>query len=589
MPALISESGSSDLAVPATISALLAARLDQLAPAERTVLESGSVEGQSFHQGSVQVMAPDERDVPGRLIALVHKDLVRPDRSVLPGEDAFRFRHLLIRDAAYQALAKADRAELHERFARWLEERGAGLAERDEITGYHLEQAHRYRCELGPADDKARRLAADAAAHLDTAGRRALDRGDTGAALTLLERAEALLPPREVNLSLQESLIRALGESGRLDDAIARAEWIANECAATGDRVGELRARLQRTRWRANLDPEREVAELSALAGEARPLIERDGDAAARAALEQAVGYVDYYRCRNSTAFAAFTRAMQHAREAGDLWFETSLRAMAAASITLGPAPRTEALQWLDDAEARSATYQPELGMRKSWVLAEVGRFDGARSLLADTMAQMNERGLALSAAYAVQTAWQIEMLAGDYAAAERAARQGCEQLDRLGERSVQSTEAGEVAEALYALGRYEEAEQWALRAQELGNSDDLATQMFALGVRSRVLARNGHIGAALALASQADRLAATSEDPRDSGDAALNLAEIMYLTGDPRRAQEMTQHAIKCYLSKGAVAFAARARHLAAAWASPSAAGSEVTQAKPRGGSSRA
>jgi class 3 adenylate cyclase len=85
----------------------------------------------------------------GRLMALIHKDLLRPDRAVLPGEDAFRFRHLLIRDAAYQALAKADRAQLHERFARWLEERGAELVELDEITGYHLEQAFGYRCELG--------------------------------------------------------------------------------------------------------------------------------------------------------------------------------------------------------------------------------------------------------------------------------------------------------------------------------------------------------------------------------------------------------------------------------------------------------
>ena len=160
MLALLGESDGGDLAVPPTISALLAARLDQLAPAERTVLECGSVEGQSFHRGPVQVMAPEEPDVPGRLMTLVHKDLVRPDRAVLPGEDAFRFRHLLIRDAAYQALAKADRAQLHERFARWLEERGAGLVELDEIAGYHLEQALGYRCELGPADENARQLAA---------------------------------------------------------------------------------------------------------------------------------------------------------------------------------------------------------------------------------------------------------------------------------------------------------------------------------------------------------------------------------------------------------------------------------------------
>ena len=189
-------------------------------------------------------MAPEERDVPGRLMTLVRKDLLRPDRAVLPGEDAFRFRHLLIRDAAYQALAKADRAQLHERFARWLEERGAGLVELDEITGYHLEQAFRYRCELGPADDKAQQLAADAAAHLEAAGRRAMDRGDTGAAVNLLERAEALLPAQEMNLRLQESLIRGLGGSGRFDDAISRATRIADACAAVGDRVGELTARL---------------------------------------------------------------------------------------------------------------------------------------------------------------------------------------------------------------------------------------------------------------------------------------------------------------------------------------------------------
>ncbi len=204
MLALLRESGRDDVAVPPTIQALLVARLDQLAPGVRTVLECGSVEGESFHQGGVQVMVPEEADVPGRLTTLVREDLLRPDRAVLPGEDAFRFRHLLIRDAAYQALAKADRAQLHERFGRWLDERGTGMVELDEIVGYHLEQAFGYRCELGPADDNARRLAAGAAAHLDAAGRRALDRGDTGAAVNLLERAEALLPPQQMNLRSQE-------------------------------------------------------------------------------------------------------------------------------------------------------------------------------------------------------------------------------------------------------------------------------------------------------------------------------------------------------------------------------------------------
>jgi predicted ATPase len=235
--ALIREPDSREIAVPPTIQALLAARLDQLRAEERIVLECGSVGGQSFHRGTVQVMAPQEGDVSGRLMTLVRQDLLRPDRAILPGEEAFRFRHLLIRDAAYEALAKANRAQLHECFARWLEERGTGLVELDEITGYHLEQAFGYRCELGPADDKARRLATDAAAHLDLAGRRAMDRGDTGAAVNLLERAEALVSAREINLAVQESLIRGLGESGRLDDAIARADRIAARCSTPGKRA----------------------------------------------------------------------------------------------------------------------------------------------------------------------------------------------------------------------------------------------------------------------------------------------------------------------------------------------------------------
>ena len=115
------------------------------------MIERGAVEGKVFHRGAVTALAPEpHRDgVPGRLLSLVRKELVRPDRSQIPGDDAFRFRHLLIRDTAYESLPKAVRAELHERFAEWLDGH-AGLFEQDEIVGYHLEQAARYRAELDP-------------------------------------------------------------------------------------------------------------------------------------------------------------------------------------------------------------------------------------------------------------------------------------------------------------------------------------------------------------------------------------------------------------------------------------------------------
>ena len=168
--------GLSGVPVPPTIHALLAARLDRLSAGERAVTQRASVVGKVFSRGAVAAMSPepDRAAVGAHLLALVRKELVRPERSSLPGEDAFRFRHLLIRDAAYESIPKGLRAELHERFAAWLaavaRER---LEEQEEILGYHLERAYRYREELGRVDERARGLARRGAGHLAAAARRA--------------------------------------------------------------------------------------------------------------------------------------------------------------------------------------------------------------------------------------------------------------------------------------------------------------------------------------------------------------------------------------------------------------------------------
>ena len=129
------------------------------------MLERGSVEGRAVPPrrgaGALARRSP-ARDAAHRArAARTSSGRTRPQ---FPGEDAFRFRHLLIRDAAYDALPKSTRAELHERFADWLEERGADLVELDEILGYHLEQAYGYRVELGPAGAAAVALAGGASA-----------------------------------------------------------------------------------------------------------------------------------------------------------------------------------------------------------------------------------------------------------------------------------------------------------------------------------------------------------------------------------------------------------------------------------------
>ena len=208
-----------DIEVPPTLRALLAARLDQLDPPDRAVLECGAVEGELFHRGAVQALAPEGMQITPRLAVLTRKELIRPDRAQLPGDDGFRFRHLLIRDAAYEALPKTTRVDLHRRFAEWLAARGADLIELDELLGYHLDRARAYAAELGRVNESAQ-LGALAAVRLRAAGERAAGRGDAAAAVKLLERASSLIPHddparREVQIELASALV----ERGELKGA----------------------------------------------------------------------------------------------------------------------------------------------------------------------------------------------------------------------------------------------------------------------------------------------------------------------------------------------------------------------------------
>ena len=237
MLAMAAEDG--EVEVPPTLKALLAARLDQLDEAERSVLERGSVEGEIFHRGGVQALAPEETQVTTRLAALVRRQLVRPDRAQIAGDDGYRFRHLLIRDAAYDALPKAVRADLHARFADWLDEHGHSLVERDEIVGYHLEQAARYAAELGQPDPA---LAERAALRLAAAGRRASDRLDYRAALALLSRAVELQRPLRLDLALElEAAWHMIDVDGRA--AAEDADVVAERAEAASDRSGAMLAR----------------------------------------------------------------------------------------------------------------------------------------------------------------------------------------------------------------------------------------------------------------------------------------------------------------------------------------------------------
>jgi predicted ATPase len=239
--ALVKESSVGELAMPPTIHALLAARLDQLDPTERSALERGAVAGRVFHQSAVEYLVDEEPSLDLCLDALVRKELIQPHEAQIPGVNAFRFRHQLIRDATYDALPKTVRAELHERFAEWLDASRPYMIEVDELRSYHLEQAVRYQAELGDIDPTLVKRAVD---QLAIAGRRALWRSDWRAATNLLERALTVTGPSELSAALEFDLANAYALQER-ETADVIAETAAEHAKAAGELAGEILGRGQ--------------------------------------------------------------------------------------------------------------------------------------------------------------------------------------------------------------------------------------------------------------------------------------------------------------------------------------------------------
>jgi class 3 adenylate cyclase/tetratricopeptide (TPR) repeat protein len=547
MLAMVAESPNGDVVVPPTIQALLAARLDQLDPSERGVLERGSVEGKIFHRGGVEALAPDEPDVATRLMALVRKELVRPDRAQLPGDDAFRFRHLLIRDAAYDGLPKSARAELHERFATWLETHGADLVELDEILGYHLEQAHRYRLELGVDGEETDGLARRAADRLATAGERALARGDVGAAVVLLERARELLPPEQRPLTLELNASRALSQSGDLEGAIAVADSMIDRFREAGDRSAEQRGRVLRAILVFNTRSAT-AEELLPVAEEALELFTELGDHAGLADVWSLIARVELGRLQWRAMAHAADRALEHAERSGDPAVLREARVYPIPSRLYGPFPVEEALAYLAASDASDA-YIPSMSGQLE---AMRGNFDAARRLIREGRAFAHEYGHRLVAAGISMQEEEVELTAGNAEAAAAAGFQGIADLSELGERGWLSTVAGHAAEALYRLGRDEEA--WALTetADEAGAADDVITQMLILQVRAKILSRRGEHAEAERLAREAVGWGEPTDAPVHKADSHRDLAIVLAAAGKRGEALAALDAAQSLYAEKG-------------------------------------
>jgi predicted ATPase/class 3 adenylate cyclase len=556
-----------ELPVPSTIHALLAARLDGLPDDERAILSIAAVEGTTFHFGAVRELH-SKRGAPleDTIKALIHRDLIRPDTADFAGEKAFRFRHGLIRDAAYRALPKNARADLHERCADWLE-RTAGdrLLEFEEIVGYHLEQAFQYRAALGPSDSRAAVLSARASNRLEAAGRRALVRGDLPAAISLLERVSRLLPaadPRRTALLVD--LGAALIEKGRLADAVSVLDEAERLAAAANNLRLTSHALIQRHFLRSLHGEEGALENAAQTTAQAIQVFERHGDDLGLCHAKRLEAWVFWNECRGEAATAAWERAAVHARRVGDRHEHHEILTWIAASLWYGPTPASEGIRRCEAMRVQvreSQESEAAILRHLACLYAINGKFAVARELIAASNATYSDLGLTLHLASSEEHVAIVELLTGNPAAAETSMRNAYRTLEEMGERAFRSTAAASLALLIVEQGRDVEADALAEVSARLGATGDLLTQIRWRRVRARVLALRMEFVAAEALARDALAIAEKTDFINERADALIDLAHVLEASQRRDEAVAAGSEALQLYELKGNLVAAAKLR----------------------------
>ena len=546
MLAMAAEDG--DVDVPPTLKALLAARLDQLDEAERRVLERGSVEGEIFHRGGVQALAPEETQVTTRLAALVRRQLVRPDRAQIAGDDGYRFRHLLIRDAAYDALPKAVRADLHARFADWLDQPGRDLVERDEIVGYHLERASRYQAELGQPDAA---LADRAAARLAAAGHRAVDRQEYRTGAVLLTRAAELVRPYRIDVALElESAwtpssfdVRAGAET---------AEAVTERVEAAGDHSGGMLGRAMSLYLRAVAGEPDATDEVIALCRAALPLEEERSDPRRLALLWELLSAAANFHMQNDDDIEASLQALRYQRIAGYSRSDAELEH----ALIAGSRPASEAMRIMDELVARRPPGSQDLP--RAALLAMLGRFDEAWPLAEARSSHLREvTGNASAAAH-----FYLSMIATIEGDRERACRYAAEQIEVIAQAAIPAaTVKSRLARELCYLARFDEVERL-LEETRAVPPPGSGVRVLAAAAEALLLAHRGEPEQAETLARTA---VATAETRTDNvwWQAWTNedLATVLERAGRIDEARAALARALALWERKGCLPCAKRVR----------------------------
>jgi class 3 adenylate cyclase len=551
--AAMAEEGTEAGEVPSTIQALLAARVDLLDPDERDVVQRAAVQGRIFHRGAVAELLPDElRPLLSRhLVSLVRKDFIRPDRSSFAGEDGFRFAHILVRDAVYASAAKELRADLHERFARWLDGHAATQVELEEIVGYHVEQAFRHRVELGLHDGRSAALASEAAARLERAGRRAYARSDVTAAVNLLERALSLARDVEARAELLPLVSLAVDFGGDPPRAAALAEEAVLAAEATGDARLLAQARTQRLAVRFHTVPGASAAEFAAALVDAAAVFAERGDEYGQALAWRRLAWVRQVEGRFGDSVVALDRAHDHARRVPHDREEWLATAMLALSILEGPTPVGEAIRRCQELQAvrrRLGFVGSGINTTLGVLFAMTGEFDRARALIDIGWEMLGQTGDVHARHQGATMSGKIELLAGDAAAAERHLRAGFDHMTAMGDTAFAAPIATRLAEAVVLQGRIDEAFELTELVAETANPSDFGAQGSWRATRARCLHARGELEEAVAVARAGVELVGRTDSLNAHADILRALAEV----SDGDESERATAAALALYERKG-------------------------------------
>jgi class 3 adenylate cyclase/tetratricopeptide (TPR) repeat protein len=545
--ALARERGT--VAMPSTVQALLAARLDRLAPEERELLECAAIEGEVFHRRGVRALM-DERvatDFGAVLAALVRKQFIRSHQATLGGDEAFRFRHQLLRDVAYDAMSKTSRAELHARFAHWLELNAPDLVELDEVAGWNLEQTVRYETELGrPLNAE---LAQGASEHLHVAGQRAAGRSDMAAATNLLERAYALAPSdcaihAEIAVTLAEHLIDG-GDLARVDALLSAVEH--------DPAVAQLAA-LVRLEWVIQARPKEAVGEISSKLPAVLARLTSTGEERGLAKAHM-IAFWGHWLAKQATLAAEDARrAAEHAQAVGDKAFRARALGWYIAALMYGRQHADVITRELDAIEREHpGPYLMAFVDQGRGLVAELaGRFDEARERMLRAIDGGDAMGMHALAAVGRQVLARVELSRGDPAAAREQLILSDAPLAQLGAHAFRSTSQAYLALVNERLGDRDGAQAAIELAEQLGAAEDAINRVITDRVRARFALVEGRPVEAERWARSGVEQAFMTDHVVIQGKAKLGLAQVLATLGKPDEALLELRDALELFESKG-------------------------------------